>query len=121
MAQDQDWVVDHTHINKIYERLASMQVDLDPDPLAFGPKRLNSKVAEARSMLSITERMYLEIAHMLHGFKREHRKCEAILALNKTDLLANDPEVRAGRNVTDRDAMASTKLRDEPLYGYPRP
>ena len=58
-TEDQGWVVDPTHINKIYERLAIMQVELDPDPLAFGPKRLHAKVAETRSMLPVTERMYL--------------------------------------------------------------
>jgi hypothetical protein len=33
--------------------------------------------------------------------------------LGKKNLLTNDPEVRAGRNLADRDAIASMKLKDE--------
>ena len=35
---------------------------------------------------------------------------DAILGLQKKHLIANDPEVRAGRNIADRDALACIKL-----------
>jgi len=100
-------------INEIYASLGGMEVELDSDPLAFGPKRLNSKVAETRGLLTQCEAIFLRISKDLHMLKREHRRTNTILTLKKTDLLANDPEVRAGRNLTDREAIATTKLIDE--------
>ena len=112
MADAQSSVKGDT-INEIYASLGGMEVELDYDPLAFGPKRLNSKVAETRGLLTQCEAIFLRISKDLHMLKREHRRTNTILTLKKTDLLANDPEVRAGRNLTDREAIATTKLIDE--------
>jgi hypothetical protein len=90
-----------------------MEVLLDTDPLEHGPKRLNGKIAEARGMLARTERIYLQVAHMLQQYKASHRGAELDFDLGMQHLLANDPEVRAGRNVRDRDAIATMKLHDE--------
>lgn len=105
--------VDPDRIDQIYQDLASMHVELDPDPLALGPKRLNSKVAECRAYLSKTERIFLEVSQDLHWYKREHRRAQAEFQLRIQELMANDPEVRAGRSVADREAVAFTRLRSE--------
>jgi hypothetical protein len=94
----------------IYEELATLRVDLDADPLAFGPKRLNGKVSEVRMMLSRCERLYLSISQKLHAVRRGRRRAEADLDLSKKHLYANDPETRAGRSVGDREAIATGKL-----------
>jgi hypothetical protein len=95
----------------LYADLSAMQVELDADPLALGPKRLNQKIAECRAMLSRCERIFLDVSQDLHWYKREHRRAQADFKLEVQGLLTNDPEVRAGRNVADREAIASTKLR----------
>jgi hypothetical protein len=41
------------------------------------------------------------------------RKVQAIIDLTKHELFASDPEVRAGRNVADREALAAVKIQDE--------
>lgn len=105
--------VDPDRIEAIYEALAKMQVELDPDPLALGPKRLNGKIAACRTMLSSAQTIYLDVSQSLHRFKRRLRAASADFKLQMKNLLANDPEVRMGRNVADRDAVASTKLRAE--------
>ena len=99
-------------IQVIYNDLSQMHLDLDPDPLQFGPKRLNEKVASCRGHLTRCEKMFLQISQDLHWFKREHRKHQTEFDIRMQDLLANDPEVMAGRNVKDREAIASTKLFD---------
>lgn len=100
-----------SRFDALYADLSGMQVDLDADPLALGPKRLNQKIAECRAMLSRCERIFLDVSQDLHWYKREHRRAQADFKLEVQGLLTNDPEVRAGRNVADREAIAATKLR----------
>lgn len=100
-------------ISMVYAELATLHVDLDDDPLLYGPKRLNGKIAQTRKHLTRCEQIFLELSRRLHGCQREHRKQTALLEMSKQDLLANDPEVRAGRNIADRDAIAAIKLRPQ--------
>jgi len=100
-------------ITEFYTQLSEMHPALDADPLALGPKRLNSKIAEVRAMMSEVERVFLQVSQDLHWYKREHRRADADFKMQVKEMLANDPEVRAGRNVADREAMAHTKLRAE--------
>lgn len=98
---------------EIYDRLADMEVSLDADPLAFGPKRLQEKMAQCRKCLSETERIFLDISQAMHRAKRNLRAKKAALDLSTKFLYAEDPEVRSGRNIADRDAFAAIKLKDE--------
>jgi len=106
-------ILTSNEIEAIYEELSNMSVDLDTDPLAFGPKRLNSKVAETRTILTRCEQIFMETSRRMHLCTREHRRLEAILSLKKKNLISNDPEVRAGRSITDRDSLASIKLQTD--------
>ena len=105
--------IDQERVAKIYASLSLMDVSLDADPLAYGPKRLNTKVYEVRALLSRLERTYLSVAQDLQWFKHKLRKVQAVIDLTKHELFASDPEVRAGRNVADREALAAVKLQDE--------
>jgi hypothetical protein len=96
----------------IYNALRAMDIMLDSDPLQYGPKRLNGKVAESRAILSKCEQIFLDLSQELARIKRQHRLLEAEFALSMKDLLANDPTVRAGRNLKDREATATMMLRD---------
>ena len=98
-------------IESIYEGLAAMQVELDPDPLELGPKRLNNKISEVRDCLSRLETLSLQLSQEQHALKRERRKLEVELDFLVKDMLTNDPEVRAGKNLADREAIAKTRLR----------
>ena len=113
MTDTQGLTLTDTEIGGIYEELSTLHVDLDDDPLLYGPKRLNGKIAQTRKMLTRCEQIFLELSRRLHGCQREHRKQTALLEMLKQDLLANDPEVRAGRNIADRDATAAIKLRPQ--------
>lgn len=104
--------VDEARISAIFDSLEKMDVALDPDPIQYGPKRLNQKVAKVRSLLSQCERTFLQVSHDLQIIKSAHRSTQLDFDLQMQDLLANDPEVKAGRNVRDRDALATMKLRD---------
>ncbi len=99
--------------DEIYDELRTLHVDLDADPLVFGPKRMNAKVAQVRGMLDRCERIFLDVAQRLHRAKRELRISSTLLDLAKKYLFANDPETRAGRSVGDREAIATGKLKED--------
>lgn len=99
-------------VSSIFERLIGMEIQLDPDPLQFGPKRLNGKIAEARGLLTQTERIFLQVSQDLQRLKTAKRQSETDFDIQVDDMLANDPEVRAGRNLDTQKAIAKTKLPD---------
>lgn len=106
-------VVDEDRVKSIFSRLERMDVQLDQDPLQYGPKRLNGKVATARQMASECERIYMSVSKDLQLLKSLHRQAELDFNLQMQYLLTTDAEVRSNRNIRDRDAAATMKLRDE--------
>lgn len=105
-------VLDESLFDTMFKDLEAMNVELDMDPLEFGPKRLNQKVAVTRDFLTQCEKLFTRVSHWLQLYKRAHRAAQLDFDLAMHDMLANDPEVRAGRNVADRNAIATTKMRD---------
>ena len=103
--------LDPTYLDGVFTELGAMDILLDDDPLPFGPKRLNGKIAESRRMLSRCEAVFVQSSQYLSQFKRDLRKESLELDLCKKHLLANDPIVRAERSVSDRDAAATMQLR----------
>lgn len=106
-------VIDDVYVRRVFDILSNMDVELDSDPIAFGPKRLNGKVAQCRDYLSKCQRVYLQLADDLGRLNRAHRQSKLDFDLRMQDLFANDPDVRSGKNVRDREAVATMKLRDE--------
>lgn len=106
-------VVDDLYIRRVFDDLARMQVELDSDPLMFGPKRINAKVAQCREYLSRCQQIYLQLADHLHQLSRANRQAKLDYDIKAQDLLANDPEVKSQRAIRDREAVVSSKLRVE--------
>jgi len=106
-------VVDEGYTQRIFTALAAMEVSLDGDPLAHGPKRMNSKIAVCRNHLDRCQQIYLQMSNDLHVLNRAMRLAKVEFDLRMQDMLTNDPETRAGRSVRDREAIATMKLRDE--------
>ena len=102
--------VDLDYINNVYTTLSKMDLELDPDPIEFGPSKLNNKPAEARKYLSQTEKVFMEVSQNLHKYKRDLLISETQYSLEETKLMANDPHVRSGRSQQEREALASTQL-----------
>ena len=104
-----DALLSSDEVDALYVRLEGLAVALDSDPLAFGPKRLQEKTAECRAHLTTVERMFLDVSRRLHTVRRDLRAKKSGLELATKFLYAEDPEVRAGRNIADRDAFAALK------------
>jgi hypothetical protein len=107
--------IDQAFVDRVFASLSGMEIELDVDPLAFGPKHLNGKIANTRRMLTQCERIYTQVAHILQMYRSALRAAKLDFDLAQQNLLANDPEVRSGRNVRDRDALATMKLHEERL------
>jgi hypothetical protein len=107
--------IDQGFVDRIFTSLSGMEIELDVDPIAYGPKHLNGKIANTRRMLTQCERIYTQVAHILQMYRSALRAAKLNFDLAQQNLLANDPEVRSGRNVRDRDALATMKLHEERL------
>lgn len=105
--------ITQTLVDEVFRALVKMEVDLDENPLEYGPRRLNKKTAETRKLLAECEHLFLRISGWMQKCRAAHRAAECELDLEKKHLFANDPEVRAGRNVSTQDALASMKLRSQ--------
>lgn len=106
-------VVDEAYAQRIFAALTAMEVTLDADPIAHGPKRMNAKIAVCRNHLDRCQQIYLQMSNDHHVLNRAMRTAKVEFDLRMQDMLTNDPETRAGRSVRDREAIATMKLRDE--------
>ena len=105
-------VIDEAVVFSIFKEIEAMDVTLDEDPLELGPKRITNKIADTRKHLTRCEQLFVRVSHWLQLYNRAHRAATLDFELAMQDMLANDPEVRAGRNVKDRDAIATIKVRE---------
>ncbi len=101
------------YIDLFYEEVSTMSITLDDDPIRYGPKRVNGKVAATKRLVSRCTEIEISLCRDLTNLNRKLRAATADLELSLQHLLTSDPEVRAGRSVKDREAIASMKLRDE--------
>ena len=90
-----DPTLDPDFIESVYLELPGLQVELDEDPIIFGPKRLNGKIAQARKQRDRLEKIFLQVSHDLHRFVKTHRVAETAFDLARKFLFANDPQTRS--------------------------
>lgn len=105
-------IIDENIIDKIYQELTSMEVQLDLDPLEFGPDRLNNKTAEVRNLLTRVEKIFMDLSQNYHKYKRDLLINSTEFNIAKTRLMVDDPHVRAGRSQTERETLAEVRLTD---------
>ena len=101
------------YIEGVFKELAKMDVPLEADPLAYGPKYLAAKIARCRNYLSRTEQIYSELSFRLSVAKRLKLRAEAEFSVKEAHLLTNDPTVRSQRSVSDRKAQVVMQLVEE--------
>jgi hypothetical protein len=104
--------VSASFVDSIFDELESMVVELDDDPLEYGPRRLLHKTAETQNHLSRCETLFIQISQLMLTYKRAKSAYQLDFDLQLNQMLAHDPEVRSGRNVADRTAIATVKMKD---------
>lgn len=105
-------IVDSDRIEQVYEELRNLEVTLDSNPIDYGPRRFNAKIAKVRSMLNRVEQLFLQTSEDLHLFKRVINAKRGLYELEKRELLVRDPKCRMGRSQGEREAFADVQLRD---------
>jgi len=106
-------LVDLERIARTYAELKKMEIRLDPNPIEYGPKRFNHRIAQVRAMLTRLEQIFLQTSEDLHYFKRIISKRTALYELEKRDLLINDPQCRRGRNRKECEDLADIQLQEQ--------
>jgi len=106
-------VVDEQRLRDTYAELKRMEVHLDPNPLDYGPKRFNNRIAHVRAMLNRVEQIFLQTSEDLHYLKRVINAKRGLYELEKRDLMVNDPKCRVGRAQGEREALADVQLRSQ--------
>jgi len=106
-------VVDLERIGRTYAELKDMEVKLDPNPIEYGPKRFNNRIARVRALLNRVDQIFLQISEDLHYFQRDINARRTLYELEKRELLVNDPRCRVGRSQQEREALADVQLRDQ--------
>lgn len=102
--------LDHEEVDEMYSQLSQLSVDLDLNPLDYGPRRLNNKIAETRSCLSTTEGMFVNYSAALAKYKRAFNRYNTQLELTIDEMLRSDKEVMSGSSMKDRQAIARSKV-----------
>jgi hypothetical protein len=105
-------MIEQKYISGIYGRLSVMDIQLDPNPIEFGPSVLNEKVAICRKYLSDTEKVFMEVSQNLHKYKRDLLIQQNAFRMGVDRLIAEDPHVRSGRSEREREALASMRMLD---------
>lgn len=105
--------VDRETVLGIYERLENLTVELDENPIEFGPRRLTAKVAQTRNMLSECQRVFTQVSKFMWEVKSSILRDETVIQAKTNILLANDPSVRARPSVSDRKALVQVLLSEE--------
>lgn len=103
-----------TRVDDIFARIGAMHLELDPDPIARGPKYLNNMVALCRNYTSEVQGYMREVQMFIRLVERDLRTARAEFDLLFNNLMATDPEIIQMRAYSraDREAVAHTKLQE---------
>jgi len=104
-----------SRIDEVFARLEDMRIDLDEDPLSMGPAWLNNKVGLCRNYTNEAQKYQRECQRYIRQVSAQLRVAQAEYDLNRNDLLANDEDIIAMRNLSrvDREAAADYRLRED--------
>ncbi|MBD3260176.1 MAG: hypothetical protein GF334_00600, partial [Candidatus Altiarchaeales archaeon] len=105
--------IDPDLVRSIYEDLETSSIELDENPIEFGPRRLNEKVAQARNMLSKFQKIFTWVSKHMWEVKSAINRDEIVVQMKTSDLLAHDPDVRARPSVSDRKALVQVLLAED--------
>lgn len=107
---------DRGAMERIVSEVEGMAVEVDSDPaVSGGAAVLRKKIAQVESYLSTCLDMVSAARVRVQHVRTRHRDLQLGLRLATDLLISRDPDVRGGRNISDRNALASIKLQAEHL------
>lgn len=100
-------------VEKIYETLIELVIELDPDPASRGPLYLQDLISRVRGYLNQASLLLHDVHRERHLLERRLDAAEAAFQVSHDDLLAEDVRVTRLPNIEDRKAMVSVLLRED--------
>lgn len=105
--------MDTKRIDQIYEEIAGLTIELEPDPTVLGPKYINNVIALCRNYLNRTTLILLELQRERRLIQKQHGAEEAVLKIQANHLLSEDERVKRLPNIRDREATVAVILSEQ--------
>lgn len=99
-------------INKIYDRLLEIKVEIDPEP-SPDPRQINTKIAQVHIFIDEIEKNYIRVSKEISLRQRALNDQTASYESQKEGILSDNPEVKELPSIKDREAKANQILKDE--------
>lgn len=100
-------------IEEICSALATLVVQLDPDPAARGPKYLQDLISKTRGYLNEVSTYLSEVLRERHRLELQLDAFEGAFSISADELLANDRRVSMLPSIQDRQSMINVLLSKE--------
>jgi hypothetical protein len=100
-------------IQKVYDEIGQLQIELEADPTILGPGYINQMTAQCRNHLNRVTLIRLRISREKRALKSQLSGEETLHAAERDRLLAEDETVRKQPNLRDREAVANTIQREK--------
>jgi hypothetical protein len=105
--------MDEKRVAEIYDKLGTLVVELDPDPVSRGPAYLQDLIARVRGYLNQVSVFVQEAHREHHDLERRKDALQAAFDVEADRLLAEDGRVKRQPNIDDRKSMINLILTDE--------
>jgi hypothetical protein len=97
----------------VFEEVSKLTLNLDDNPLQWGPKRLNEKVSKSRNISNALADFIVELVQRISHQKNKLLNLTSLFKAERSHLLSNDPIIKAGRSAGEREALVAVRLKDQ--------
>jgi hypothetical protein len=104
--------MDQAFVDRIYNEVGGLNLELERDPTVLGPNYINDIMAKCRNYLNRASSIRLTLNRMRRELMVKIGGEETIFSVEKDHLLAGDETVKRQPNIRDREALVNTLLRD---------
>lgn len=102
--------MESTQVERIYDELLTLGIELEPDPTVLGPRYLNEVISRCRNYLNRATMILLQLQRQRHELSRTISGEEAHFKIESDRLLAENDQVKRLPNIKDREAFVNVML-----------
>lgn len=104
--------MDQAFVDKIFNEVGDLHLELERDPTVLGPNYINSIMAQCRNYLNRVSSIRLNLSRMRRDLMIKVGGEETLFSVEKDRLLSENEDVKRQPNIRDREALVNTLLRD---------
>jgi len=102
--------MDSTQVERIYDELLTLSIELEPDPTVLGPRYLNEVISRCRNYLNRATMLLLQLQRQKRELSRSVAGEEASFGIESDRLLSENDQVKRLPNIKDREAFVNVLL-----------